>query len=83
MNKRKLIVGGLGALIFVGAIFLRNYLDGMENLPPKNKNNGAAVVRTMTVLNDTQEVMLEVTGRIQAAERVDLFLVGRFSIPDK
>lgn len=73
MNKRKLIVGGLGLILFAGAIFLRNYLSEMESPPPKNGYNEAAVVRTMEVINDTQQVMLEVTGRIQASEKVDLF----------
>ena len=74
MNKRKLIISLAGLVVlglaFGGAALLNN--KGPEE-PLAEIEKPAVVVRTVKVQNGTQQATIKITGRVIAAEQVDLY----------
>ena len=75
MNKRKLIISLIGVIILVGGIALSGILAGSggqkgTNSPPADIG---IPVRIKTVNNGPVEANISITGRVIAAEKIDLF----------
>lgn len=75
MNKRKLIISLIGVIILIAGIALSGILagsGGRQNTNSSPKDAGIPV-RTTTVNNGPVEANISITGRVIAAERVDLY----------
>lgn len=73
MNKRKLIISGIGILILAaGIIGFKTLSEREQEAPPGNKNNGT-VVKTSTIQNGNVQSKKNITGRLMAHEMVELY----------
>ena len=73
MNKRKVILGSIGALILAGGVLLAKHLSERDNSPPEIPSDAATVVNTLEVNPGRVESRSEVTGRLIPADKIDLF----------
>ncbi|MEM1134190.1 MAG: efflux RND transporter periplasmic adaptor subunit [Bacteroidota bacterium] len=74
MNKRKTIISIAGAAILVIGIMVSRVLSGSEKEPPTNDTEVVqSVVNTQAIENGPVKSTIEVTGRVIAAEKIDLF----------
>ena len=75
MNKRKLIISLIGVVILAGGIALSGILagaGGQRKARPSSADVGIPV-RTRTVSNGPVEAIISITGRVIAAEKIDLY----------
>ncbi len=73
MKLRKLIIGSIGVAILVLGIILSGRLANSENLPPEIIKSEATAVKTIVVTNGTVNTVRKITGRVQAADKIDLY----------
>jgi len=70
---RKIIVVVVSIAILAGAAFLKITLEDSKKSPVKKKEKQITAVFTEAVQNATLPILMEVTGTIQAKNRVELF----------
>jgi len=74
MQTRKLIISLAGVGILAAGIVISNVLSsGDENALDDESQHAATVVRTALVNNNDIGATIQITGRVIAAEKVDLF----------
>ncbi|MCA6074311.1 efflux RND transporter periplasmic adaptor subunit [Fulvivirga sedimenti] len=74
MKNRKLIIGILGVLIVVAAIFIAGRLANTPQEAPKEEERGdKVVVHTRKIENSEQIATVPITGRVVAADKLDLY----------
>ncbi len=75
MNKRKLIISITGLLILVGGFFAFRVLSSSNTneAPKKSSKKTKAVVRTKKVNSEQVKSELEITGRVIAQDKIELF----------
>lgn len=70
---RKIIVVVVSIAILAGGVFLKKTLEDSKKPPVKKKEKQITAVFTNTVENTTLPILMEVTGIIEAKNRVELF----------
>ncbi len=74
MKNRKLILSIAGILMLVLAIFLASKLaSNQREAPAEERTSNKVVVHTVTVQNGQVQTYVPLTGRVVAADRVDLY----------
>lgn len=73
MDKRKIILGGIGIAILLLGFFLKQKLGANDTLPEEKEGINAVVVNAMQVSNGIVEGEIEFTGRVTSKNRVDIF----------
>ncbi len=74
MKNRKLIIGLLGVLALVAAVFIAVKLANTPQEPPQEEaTSDKVVVHTMAIENGEQEALVPITGRVVAADQLDIY----------
>lgn len=74
MKQRKIIIGAIGFVVLAGAIFLSQKLANTPQEAPEGvEESNQVVVHTKAVVNGNVASTIPVTGRVIAADQLDLF----------
>lgn len=74
MKNRKLIIGLLGVVALVAAIFIAIRLANTPQEPPQEESaSDKVVVHTTAISNGEQEAQVPITGRVVPADQLDIY----------
>ena len=74
MKQRKIIIGAIGFVILAGALYLaRTLATTPQEAPAREEESSRVVVHTTAVVNGEVASTIPITGRVIAADQLDLF----------